>query len=176
MKTLHAARAGLLLAGLFAMAASATADTATLLGTSKSWKVFSAGTGTNKVCYALGQPSSSEPKKAHRDPIGFLINDWPDKKARAQPEIVPGYQYKDGSDVTVQIGSDKFIFRPTNDGGAGSAWLDKNAEEARLIQAMQRGSEAIVTGVSARGTMTHDTYSLGGISEALAKVHSACAM
>ncbi len=175
MKTLHVARAGLSLAALFALATTATADTATLLGSSKSWKAFSAGTGGNKVCYALAQPSSSEPRKVHRDPIGFLINDWPDKKAKAQPEIVPGYKYKDGSQVTVQIGSDKFTFYTSNDGDAGSAWM-KTSEEGRFIDALQRGSEAVVTGVSARGTMTHDTYSLGGISDALTKVHNACAM
>jgi hypothetical protein len=175
MKTLHIARAGLLLAGLFALAAPVAADNATLLGVAKNWKAFSTGTGSDKVCYAIATPTSSEPKKAHRDAIGFLVNDWPDKKARAQPEIVPGYKYKDGSQVTVEIGSDKFTFYTSNDGGAGSAWM-KTSEEGRLIDAMQRGSEAIVTGISTHGTMTHDTYSLGGMADALAKAHSACAM
>ena len=140
------------------------------------WNAFSAGTGSNKVCYVLSQPSSSEPRKAHRDAIGFLINDWPEKKARSQPEIVPGYKFKDASEVTVQIGSDKFTFYTSNDDHGGSAWMNKTNEESRLIDAMQRGSEAVVTGVSAHGTMTHDTYSLGGLSDALAKMHSACAM
>jgi hypothetical protein len=177
MKTLHIARgAAVALAGLFALAAPTMAvDTATLLGVSKNWKAFSAGSGSDKVCYTIAQPTSSEPKKAHRDAVGFLINDWPDKKARAQPEIVPGYKYKDDSQVTVQVGSDKFTFYTSNDGGTGSAWM-KSSEEPRLIEAMQRGSEAIVTGVSAHGTMTHDTYSLSGLAESLAKVHSACAL
>jgi hypothetical protein len=175
MKPLPIVRAGLLLAGVFALATPGTADNATLLGVSKNWQAFSAGSGSDKVCYAVARPSSSEPRKAHRDPIGFLVNDWPDKKARAQPEIVPGYKYKEGSQVTVEVGSDKFTFYTSNDGGVGSAWM-KTSEEARLIDAMQRGSEAVVTGISAHGTMTHDTYSLGGMSDALAKVHSACAM
>jgi len=153
---------------------SGAAASATLLGVSKNWKAFSTGGGNDRVCYAISQPVSSLPKHTKRDSIGFLINDWPARKARAQPEIVPGYKYKDDSEVTVQIGSDKFTFYPTNDGGTGSAWMKKNAEEARLVEAMQRGEQAIVIGVSSRGTMTHDTYSLSGLNEALAKVHGAC--
>lgn len=165
---------GLLLCLLLSQ--SVSADTATLLGVSKSWKAFSTSSGTDKVCYAIAQPASSLPKKAKRNPVGFLINDWPSKKARAQPEIVPGYKYKENSEVTVQVGSDKFTFFASNDGGTGSAWMNKNNEEARLIDAMQRGSQAVVTGVSARGTMTHDTFSLAGLGDALTKVHTACGM
>jgi hypothetical protein len=164
------------LAGFCVLAAPALADNASLLGVSRNWKAFTSGSGVDKVCYAIAQPSASNPKHAKRDPIGFLINDWPDKKARAQPEIVPGYKFKDNSEVTVQVGSDKFTFFTTNDGGSGSAWMNKANEETRLLDAMQRGAQAIVTGISARGTMTHDTYSLGGLSESLTKIHSACGM
>ena len=34
----------------------------------------------------------------------------------------------------------------------------------------------IVTGTSQRGTLTQDTYSLAGISDALDKIHSTCGM
>ncbi len=169
-------RAGALLAGFAACTASASADNATLLGVSKSWKAFTSGSGPDKVCYAIAQPTSSQPKKAKRDPIGLLINDWPAKHARAQPEIVPGYKFKENSDVTVQIGADKFTFYATNDGGSGSAWMNKSNEEARLIDAMQKGALAVVIGTSAHGTMTHDTYSLNGLAEALTKIHTACSM
>jgi hypothetical protein len=41
---------------------------------------------------------------------------------------------------------------------------------------LRSNGQMIVTGVSKRGTMTHDTYSLGGISDALDKIHAACGM
>jgi hypothetical protein len=41
---------------------------------------------------------------------------------------------------------------------------------------MRSGQQLIVTGISKRGTMTHDTYSLGGISDAVDKIHSECGM
>ena len=43
----------------------------------------------------------------------------------------------------------------------GFAWSPTAEDDARLIAAMKRGSNAIVTGVSARwGTTTRDTYLL----------------
>ena len=106
------ARAGVTLVGFVCFVTAAHADNATLLGVSKNWKAFSNGSGPDKVCYAITQPVSSQPKKLKREAVGFLINDWPSKGARAQPEIVSGYKYKDNSEVTVQVGADKFTFYP----------------------------------------------------------------
>ncbi len=160
-----------------ALAGPALADTPpTLIGAFKNWSAFQSQTGDGKVCYALSQPKSVEPKKSARDPIYFLISDWPRRKAKAEPQIVPGYQYKGDSKVTVQVGSDKFEFFTKNDGGSGSAWVKDPDDETRLLDSMKRGSQVIVTGLSQRGTMTRDTYSLGGISAALDKVHETCGM
>jgi len=111
-----------------------------------------------------------------RDPAYFLINDWPGRKAKAEPEIVSGYLYKDGSTVTAQVGNDRFSFFTKNDAKSGSAWVLAQADEDRLITAMKTGAQVLVTGTSKRGTMTHDVYSLAGIGEALDKIHQACGM
>jgi hypothetical protein len=163
------------LAALFAAPTSA-ADAPLQLGVFSSWTAFVAGTGDNKSCYVIARPQSSEPAKAKRDPIAFLITDWPARKAKAEPEVVPGYQYKDGSTVTAQVGSDKFNFFTKNDGGDGGAWVKTTADEARLITGMRSGQQMIITGISKRGTLTKDTYSLAGISDAVDKIHAACGM
>lgn len=157
---------------------TASADTATLLGVSKDWSAFTSGNGSSKICYALSKPTASDPKKAKRDPIYFLITDWPGRspKAKAEPEAIPGYQFKDGSTATAQVGSDKFELFTKNDDGAGAAWVRKKADEVRLIDAMRRGQQLIVIGTSKRGTETHDTYSLAGLSDALDKIHASCGM
>jgi hypothetical protein len=154
----------------------AFADAPQLLGAFKDWSAYTNGTGAQKVCYALSNPRSSLPAKAKRDPIYFLISDWPGRNAKAEPEIVPGYQYKEGSTVSAAIGADRFTFFTKNDGGDGGAWIQNTADEQRLISSMRNGAEVIVTGTSKRGTLTTDTYSLGGISDALDKIHSACGM
>ena len=168
-----------LLAGAFAAlvsASSVAADTPTLLGSFNDWSAFQTITTSGRTCYALAKPKSSEPKKAKRDPIYFLISDWPLRKTRSEPEVVPGYEYKADGPVTATIGSDKFEFFAKNDGDSGSAWIKDQNDEVRLVEAMKHGSFVVVTGVSQRGTTTHDTYSLSGLSAALEKIHAACGM
>ena len=170
--------AAILMAGaaMLVAAAPASADNPTLLGVSKNWGAYTVGNGADKVCYALSQPKSTSPKKAKRDPIFFLINDWPGRRARAEPEVVPGYKYKDNSTVTAEVSGSKYTFFTKNDGDAGSAWVKEVLDEQHLIDSMQRGDQLVVTGISARGTMTHDTYSLDGLADALTKIHTACSM
>lgn len=167
--------AGILLA---TTTAAAFADTATLLGVNKDWSAFTAGSGGSKICYTLSKPVSSEPTKAKRDPVFFIITDWPGRKpkTKSEPEVVPGYLYKDGATVNAQVGSQKFELFAKNDGGAGAAWVRERADEVRLIEAMKKGKQLVVTGTSLRGTVTRDTYSLAGLGDALQKIHEACGM
>jgi Invasion associated locus B (IalB) protein len=170
-----------LVLGVFAaatlVATQAGADSGpTLLGSNKNWSALQSVSRDGKSCYAMSQPKSSEPKNAKRDPIYFLINSWPARPAKDEVEVVSGYEFKADSTVTVTVGKDKFELFTKNDGDSGNAWMKDVGEEARLVDAMKRGSTAVVTGTSARGTATHDTYALGGISGALDKAHAACGM
>jgi hypothetical protein len=152
------------------------ADTPEKLGEFKAWTAYSSGAGDSKVCYALSKPRMSEPTKVKRDAIYFLINDWPGRKAKSEPEIVPGYEYRDKSTVMAEVGSAKFEFFTKNEGTAGGAWLEQQPDEERLVEAMRKSAEIIVVGTSKKGTQTRDTYSLAGLSDALDKVHAACGL
>ena len=112
-------------------ATAASADSPSLIGSYKDWSAFQTTVNGSRLCYAMAKPKSSEPKKAARDPAYFMISDWPGRKAKAELEIVPGYQYKDGSSVTAEIGKDKTDFFTKNDGGAGSAWVDEHLFNGR---------------------------------------------
>jgi Invasion associated locus B (IalB) protein len=144
------------------------------LGTFGSWSAYETGTGDGKVCYALSRPTQTDPAKIKRDPPFFLINVWPARHARAEPEIVPGFPYKDGSGVTVQLGSTMVNFFSKNDDGTGGAWVEAQADEERLVDAMKTASDVVVTGTSKRGTAVRDTYSLAGFADALDKAQAAC--
>jgi hypothetical protein len=171
----HALGALLGCAVLALTAIPVAADTPTLLGVSRDWSAFTSGTGGSKICYAITKPTATVPK-AKRDPVYFLINDWPGRRAKGEPEVVPGYQYKDGSTVTASVGGVNFAFFTQNDAGQGAAWVRERSDEVKLITAMRSGSALIVTGTSKRGTRTTDTYSLAGLSDALDKIHAACGM
>jgi hypothetical protein len=162
-----------LLAGLTPAAA---ADVSTLLGVSKSWSAYQMSTSDGKVCFAMSTPKSTDPKKTVRDPMGFLVSDWPDRKAKAELQVVPGYQYQDGSKVTAQAGKAKVEFFTKNDGGSGNAWIEDMGDEGRLLDAMSHASQLVVTGISQRGTKIKDTYSLVGLKSALGRIHTACGL
>ena len=157
--------------------AGAASDTATLLGVSSAWSAFTSGSGGSKICYAISKPISTTPK-AKRDPIYFLITDWPGRtpRTKSEPEVVPGYQYKDGSTVTAAVGSDKFEMFTKNEDNAGAAWVRQRADEVKLIEAMRHGQQLLITGTSKRGKLTRDTYSLAGLGDALDKIHASCGM
>ena len=152
------------------------AETPEKLGEFKAWTAYSSGAGDSKVCYALSKPKMSEPTKVKRDAIYFLINDWPARKAKSEPEIVPGYEYKDKSTVLAEVGSAKFEFFTKNEGTAGGAWLEQQPDEERLVETMRKSAEIMVIGTSKKGTQTRDTYSLAGLSDALDKIHAACGL
>lgn len=162
------------------LAADAEANSdggATLAGTFRDWFVYRAGEEGNPICYALSQPRSSDPGNVQRGPIAFLISTWPAEGKHHEPSIVPGYPYREGEDSTVrvQIGGDQFEFGLIrNEGDEGGAWMEDSAQEARLITAMRGGNNMIVTGTSARGTLTRDTFSLAGISAALDSINENC--
>lgn len=142
----------------------------TLLGTSDAWEAYKNNDGRGAVCWAVSQPQTKEPATAKRDPIYFLITTWPKASIANEPSVVIGYQFKDGATATVEVGSDKFSFFTKADG----AWLQSKQDEQRLITALRGAGEMRVKGISKRGTLTTDTYSLKGISVALDKAAEGC--
>jgi Invasion associated locus B (IalB) protein len=169
-------RAGLIVAFVAAgvVGGALAGETPNLVGSFKDWHVYAAGKGKNRTCYALTVPKEMNPANVARDEVFFLISNWPANKTVNQPSIVPGYQYGPNTKAQVQVGSEKYAFFTKNEGGAGGAWMEAVADEKKLVAAMRRGSAMIITGTSARGTLTTDNYSLAGISAALEKLGTAC--
>lgn len=169
---------GLFTAAALCMGASAPAmaEPANLLGVFGNWSAFSSGTGSSLTCYALSKPRASQPKAAKRGSIYLMVSDWPSRKVKAEPQIVYGYQAKEGGAAALGIGPEKFSFFIRNNGKDGSAWLQQLNDNPRLVSAMSGGVSAVASGVSSKGTKTSDTYSLSGFNDAMAKVHAACNM
>jgi hypothetical protein len=156
--------------------APAMAEPANLLGVFGNWSAFSSGTGASLTCYALSKPRATQPKAAKRSSIYLMVSDWPSRKVKAEPQIVYGYQAKEGGAASLGVGPDKFSFFVRNNGKDGSAWLQQLNDNPRLVSAMGGGVTAVASGVSSKGTKTSDTYSLSGFNDAMAKVHAACNM
>ena len=144
----------------------------TLLGQFGEWGAYTANNGGKKICYALAKPSSSatEPANRPRDPAYTFVSTRPTENVRNEISIVMGYPVKAGSETTVDIGSAKYAMYTQGDG----AWIKNAAEEARMVDAMRRGSDMIVAGESGRGTKSTDRYALKGLSQALDRVAQEC--
>ncbi len=173
MTRILASFAGLALSA--ALIVPAAAEPANLLGVFGNWSAFSTGTGSGMTCYALSKPRASRPA-AKRGAIYLMVSDWPGRRVKAEPQIIYGYQAKEGAPAGLGVGSDKFIFFQKNSGKEGSAWLTSLNDNPRLIDAMRGGVSAVASGISQRGTKTSDTYSLSGFNDALAKIHATCNM
>ncbi len=156
--------------GVCVTSALAQAGSPALLGTFDDWEAYKTTDTRGSVCYAISAPKAKEPATAKRDPIYFMLTTWPKAKIVHEPSVIIGYQFKDESKATIQVGSDKFEFFTKADG----AWLPSGPEEQRLVGAMRSASELTVKGFSKRGTLTTDTYSLKGISAALDKAVEGC--
>lgn len=144
----------------------------TLLGQYGDWGAYSANSGGRAICYALAKPGSqaTQPPNRPRDPAYIFVSTRPGENVRNEVSIVIGYPFKPGSEASVDIGSAKYAMYTQADG----AWIKNAAEEARMVDAMRRGADLVVTGESGRGTKSTDRYNLRGLSQALDRVAQEC--
>jgi invasion protein IalB len=149
---------------------SAWADNPALLEKYKEWSAYAA-TGTPKVCFALAQPKQSTPKGAKRGPIYFYISRWPADGVENEVSVKMGYPFAAGAKATATVGGAKFELFTKDEG----AFVEKTDVETSLVEAMKKGSTMKIDGKSTRGTATSDTYSLDGLSDALARIAKECA-
>ena len=152
--------------------ALAQGDQPTLLGQYADWSAYTASPAGKKVCFALAKPKSSQtnPPNRPRDPAYLFISTRPAENVRNEVSVIIGYPFKPSTDATAEIGTAKFAMYTQNDG----AWIKNVAEEARMIEAMRKGADLTVKGVSGRGTQTTDQFSLKGLSQALDRAEAEC--
>ena len=162
------------------LALPAAAEPANLLGVFGNWSAYTTGTGSSLTCYAMSKPRAMRPATAKRaKDVYLIVSDWPSRKVKAEPQIVYGYQAKEGAAASLGVGGDKFTFFIRNTGKEGSAWLQQLSDTPRLLTALQEGVSAVASGTSGVGKKTiktSDTYSLAGFNDAITKVHAACDM
>ena len=155
-----------------AVAAVAGGAEPTLIGQFGTWGAYSATPNGKHVCFALAKPSSSKtnPPNRPRDPAYAFVSTRPAEKVVNEVSIMIGYALKPGSESTLEVGGASFAMYTQGDG----LWIKNAAEEEQMVQAMRRSADAVIKGVSAKGTETTDTFSLKGLSQALDKIAQDC--
>ena len=144
----------------------------TLLGQYGDWGAYTASPGGKKVCFAIAKSSVSEtdPPGKSRNPPYLFVTNRPGEKVSNEVSIAIGYPFKPASEATVEIGSNSFALYTQQDG----AWIKNAGEEANLVTAMRSAQNAVVKGMSAKGTHSTDTFSLRGFGQALDRTGQDC--
>jgi Invasion associated locus B (IalB) protein len=144
----------------------------TLLGQYGDWGAYTASPGGKKVCFAIAKPSTSEtvPPGRPRNPSYMFISSRPADKVSNEVSIVIGYPFKPSTDATLAVGPTSFDLYTQQDG----AWIKNAADEAHLVEAMRAGQNAVVKGVSVKGTHSTDIFSLKGLAQALDRTGQDC--
>ncbi len=167
-----AAMCGILLCALPVKAADPQ-----LLGTFSDWRAYTEGAGKFKLCYIVGEPRRKLPRAARRGDVFVTISHRPGSGVRDEVSVRVGYPFSAESNPFARIGSDTFAFftgvrAKTN--AKEWAWLDNEARQGAMVQAMRRGNELVFKGTSERGTLTTDSYSLKGVTAAMKAIDKAC--
>ena len=154
-----------------AAAPTGTAQPA-LLGQYGDWGAYAASPGGGKVCFALAKPKTTkiEPPGRKRDPSYVFVSSRPSENVKNEVSVIIGYPFKPGYEASVDVGSAKYAMFTQNDG----AWVKNPAEEARMVDAMRKGSDLVVSGESGKGTKSTDRYTLRGLGQALDRVAQEC--
>ena len=141
------------------------------IGVFEDWVAYAYDSSDSKVCYASSSPKATDPKGVKRDPAFFLVTNMPGRKPPVKGEVstIIGYPFKEGEPVKLTIDDASFQMFSKGD----TAWVDTGSDK-KIVAAMKGGKTLKVKGTSWRGRTTEDTYSLQGISAALAAIDKAC--
>jgi hypothetical protein len=139
------------------------------LGTFTDWRAYQYEQNEARRCTMASQPRKDEGDYQRRGPIWAFVMHRPGEGATGEVGFHMGYPIREGSQVTVTIGGQAFKLFTRGEGAY--AWPQ---DEPGLVRAMRRGATMVVTGTSARGTTTTDTYSLSGFTAANNAINEAC--
>jgi hypothetical protein len=138
------------------------------------WSVFVED--NPKECWAVSSPKETVNTRGGRvvavrrgDILLFVFN-RPGSAVKNQVTFTGGYPFASGSTVGLDINGTQFeLF---SDGEW--AWPATPSDDAKIVTAMKRGSSAVLTARSGRGTQTKDTFSLLGFTAGVEEAEKRC--
>lgn len=178
--TSHFARLG---AGLaFALAASAStvtgamaqAESTNRVAVETAWAVFVED--DPKECWSVSSPKQTVNSRegrvvaVRRGEILLFVSFRPGAGARGEVSFTGGYPFAPGSTVKLVVGDSAFDLFVKDEW----AWPASNEDDAKIVAALKRGADAVLTARSSRGTQTEDTFSLFGFTAAMDEAAKRC--
>lgn len=141
------------------------------------WSVFTEPKeGTPADCWGVAKPKESvntrdgAPVTARRGDILMFVTYHAGGGGKGEVSFTGGYPFAPGSTVTVDIDGSKFELFTDGE----FAWTANGDEDAAVLAAMKKGTTAILSAHSAKGTQTVDTVSLRGFTAAMDDAAKRC--
>ena len=167
---------GMMAAGALTLASTAAAqdESTNQVATKTAWSVFE--DQDPRECWAVSAPTETVNTKdgrvvaVRRGDILLMTFYRPDQNVSGQITFTGGYPFAGGSTVTLDVGGTNFELFTEGEW----AWPASTADDAKIITAMKRGSDAVLTAQSSRGTTTKDTFSLLGYTAAVDEAAKRC--
>ncbi|WP_050930121.1 invasion associated locus B family protein [Aestuariivita boseongensis] len=166
--------AGLSMAATASGAALAQEESTNRVAAKTDWSVFVESDPTE--CWGVSAPKETVNTRdgrvvaVRRGDILLFVFYRPGEEVKGQVTFTGGYPFADGSTVNLQIGSNSFELFTEGEW----AWPASEADDAKIITAMKRGAQAVLTARSSRGTQTVDTFSLLGFTAAIEDAEARC--
>lgn len=160
--------------GLSGSVAMAQDESTNRVAAETDWSVFVED--NPKECFAVSKPKTTvntrggQPVEVRRGRILLFVFDRPGEGVDGQVTFTGGYPFAGGSTVSMQIGGTTYELFTDGEW----AWAATPEDDTRIVAAMKRGSEAVLTARSARGTTTTDTFSLLGFTAAVDEAGRRC--
>ena len=165
------------LAAALAIAATgafAQAQSTNRVGVNTDWSVFVES--NPKECWSVSSPKETVNSRggrvvaAKRGDILLFVFNRPGSGVMGQVTFTGGYPFASDSTVNMNISGTEFELFTDGEW----AWPETPADDAKIIMAMKRGSSAIMTARSGRGTQTKDTFSLLGFTASVEESEKRC--
>ena len=127
-------------------------------------------------CWIVSAPKESVNMRdgrvvaVRRGDILLFVTHRPSDNIRGEVSFTGGYPFAEGSTVTLEVSDTTFELFTDGEW----AWPATTGDDAKITTSMKRGTQAVLTARSARGTVTKDTFSLLGVTAALDEAESRC--
>src|SRR5215471_21133214 len=115
-------------------AGTAAAENPKLIGSYSNWQALTFQEESKAGCYTIAEPIRKEGAYSTRGRVYALVTHRPTDKKLNVITIIAGYEFKEGSGVTVEVGDEKFSLFTQQD----MAWAS-DEDDAKIVDAMKRG-------------------------------------
>lgn len=142
------------------------------IGTYGAWYAMTAGEGGDKLCYAISGPQISLGKIPNRGEVGLMVTHLDGGALKNQVSVALGFEPSKSKPTKIKVDKGGNINMRLTDGDR--VWIREGSLDEKLVSQMKRGDNLIVTGLSARGVASQDTFSLDGFTKAYEAISQAC--